>query len=374
MRHAVELYLKGAIESTSEIAKAKGIKLSFDLNTSHDIGLIWDYLKNHCLSLDERFEPCISSMDDVIKDIAKIDPTGQTFRYPHDIEIKKHLADTSLINVINLKVAFNALEDNLERLDGFIHQLSVEYGFGTHTKHLSRAQLVEIARQLPPMKEWRETSFADIKRGLKQRYSIGSAELSQAISLIKSHFELVQYIGGIKEFDGLEEADLTMLFDQWIKLHPEKMSDEVEEFSFSQLGNSPPPPIFEEIINYGRVAKECTDYLVGRLSQRAIANIAALFELPKGGMYSELFELDLENETKALNFPEGDGRRELRYRLDHLMRKPNLLINALKSLYFLGHTQTAESLIARYESKFSVRDLEEIRKYRPVHLQGNRDS
>jgi len=84
MRHSVELRLKGAIEEVIKIGNIKKLNLSFDLPGSHDIGKIWGFFKNESVKLDKRYENVIVSLNQTITDIAEIDATGQTFRYPID--------------------------------------------------------------------------------------------------------------------------------------------------------------------------------------------------------------------------------------------------------------------------------------------------
>jgi len=93
-----------------------------------------------------------------IEDIAEIDATGQTFRYPFNIESQKHLVDVRLINFLTLKIKFNALEKNLDQLLNLSDYLIEEYSCGTFTNKLSRADLFVIASALPPISQWTEPS------------------------------------------------------------------------------------------------------------------------------------------------------------------------------------------------------------------------
>ena len=85
MRHSIELRIKGAIEEIDQLAKIKELQLPlFNLAGSHDIGNIWNYFRQNSELLDLRFKDLNDLLDQTIIDIAEIDSTGQTFRYPFD--------------------------------------------------------------------------------------------------------------------------------------------------------------------------------------------------------------------------------------------------------------------------------------------------
>ncbi|EPV3042857.1 hypothetical protein ACV3HB_002609, partial [Acinetobacter baumannii] len=117
MRHSIELRLKGSIEEINKLAEIKNEKLpSFSLSSSHDIGNIWNYFRQNSELLDLRFQKLNNLLDQTIKDIAEIDPTGQTFRYPADKDDKKHLTEQRIISCKVLKNKFAELEENLDNL------------------------------------------------------------------------------------------------------------------------------------------------------------------------------------------------------------------------------------------------------------------
>lgn len=107
MRHSIELRLKGAIEEIDTLAKIQKLKLDgFDLAGSHDIGNIWQYFQTNSESLDNRYKIINDALKTTILDIAEIDSTGQTFRYPFDTENKKHLTEQRIISCLVLKKFF----------------------------------------------------------------------------------------------------------------------------------------------------------------------------------------------------------------------------------------------------------------------------
>ncbi|EPH9550389.1 hypothetical protein ACS345_002028, partial [Acinetobacter baumannii] len=155
MRHSIELRIKGAIQEINELAKIKNKKLpSFDLVASHDIGNIWRYFKENSKILDIRFKIVNDKLDPTILDIAEIDSTGQTFRYPFNNKNKKHLVDQKVINCGILKIKFNELEKNLDDLIQLIESLIDEYKLGTFTTKFSRTQIFQFVKELPPINQW----------------------------------------------------------------------------------------------------------------------------------------------------------------------------------------------------------------------------
>ena len=163
MRHSIELRLKGAIEEINQLSKIKKTKLPlFDLICSHNIGNIWSYFKEHANSLDTRFAKLNEKLDNTISDIAHIDPTGQTFRYPQSNEKKKHLIEQKVINCVVLKSKFSELEHNLDDLIRLTESLIDEYKLGTFTTKFSRVQIFQFVRKLPPYDQWSQNPFIDV--------------------------------------------------------------------------------------------------------------------------------------------------------------------------------------------------------------------
>lgn len=104
MRHSVELRLKGAVEEINKLSVIKKQKIpSFDLAGSHDIGNIWAFFKKNSEFLDLRFKMINDLMEKTISDIADVDATGQTFRYPFDVDNNKHLTGQKIISCLVLK-------------------------------------------------------------------------------------------------------------------------------------------------------------------------------------------------------------------------------------------------------------------------------
>jgi hypothetical protein len=168
MRHSVELRLKDAISGLILLEKCRCRSLQFDFAGSHDIGNIWAFFAENARSVDDRYEPIINRLNKRITDIAEVDATGQTFRYPLDTESQKHLVDIAVINFVVLKERFANLEAALDDLHHLSRHLLNEYEWGSFTKQLSRKNLFELASLLPQRSTWVNESFSAKKNELKQ--------------------------------------------------------------------------------------------------------------------------------------------------------------------------------------------------------------
>ena len=237
MRHSVELRLKGAISELIMIVHRKEDILRFDLEGSHDIGNIWEFFVKESKKLDERYEVIIERLDNKIRDIARVDATGQTFRYPLDTESRKHLIDVAIINFITLKQSFEMLEGALDELHEFNKYLAHEYACGTFTGKLSRKNIFEIASLLPCRSTWTGGSFDNVKDKIKHRFGIGSNELSRSINFIKEHYEFAPLIGMSVPLLGLDERDMDEFFHHWFKRHDVISDTELIDFE-SRILNS----------------------------------------------------------------------------------------------------------------------------------------
>lgn len=150
MRHSIELRLKGAIEALEAIGKMIGVEVEFNYSGSHDLGNIWAFFKGTSENIDMRYKNVNDQIEPTILDVAEIDATGQTFRYPFDIDSQRHLTEVQIINFAVLKAKFNALEKGLDSLLRLTEYLTEEYSLNTFTKKLSRCQLFSLANDLPP--------------------------------------------------------------------------------------------------------------------------------------------------------------------------------------------------------------------------------
>lgn len=357
MRHSIELRLKGAIQEIIKISKLKGRNLDFDLSGSHDIGNIWQFFQNNSNKLDRRFENINLSLDRTIRDIANIDATGQTFRYPLDSESKKHLVDVG--GVISCRVLldkFSELEKNLDTLHYFTGYLADEYRFETYTNNLSRADIFQIAKQLPNRTEWSSDEFKKIKSRIMSQYKISSNEFSKACNLIQRNYETAYFINIDLSILGLSEDQILEILAFWVKLNPNFRDRSPQDVSFSSIDAS----VFEEIIHRDAIKKETVLALESSFTPEYLAGLNALFyfarELDFSESYKDIYDYKLRTAKLTCN-----DIKEAAHNFLHIFSKCNLIDNLLESLYFLNFIDFAEKIVKFYELEGVLVSLDELR-------------
>lgn len=318
MRHAVELYLKHLSLKLKSISLIKKIVFTDEIDLgSHDIGIIWEKLKSNSALVDVRYSEYLKTIDEFVSNIASIDPNGQVFRYPFDLDskTKKHLSDISVINIYILRDHFKILTDNLNNFSIFSSNIEDEYHLGTHTKKLSRVQIFDIARDLPPKDEWVNQNFSEIKNNVKFKYNLSSNDLSRAICLITSNYETAKIINKNIIIDILNLIELNKFFKDWERYHLQKneRSQILKDLEFIDL-----------------------DF---------IANIFALFEFGRFYHYSEFFSILRSTKIKELK---NKSRDSISMDFIYLLNKTNLFICILKSLNILGQDLATKMLVSEY--------------------------
>jgi len=343
MRHALELFLKSTVASLTQLATIRKAKLPFfDMSGTHDLGMIWGYVKDGATVLDARYRVHIEGLEEYVRDIADLDATGQVFRYPFDTENNKHLVEVSVINVLVLKQRFEELVERLRHLAVFNDDVLDEYRWGTFTSKLSRAQLVEIARALPPRAQWTGPGFDAAKAAIKQTYGLSSNDFSRAICQIEKRHEIAILIDLELKIPGLSAEALETFFDQWTKIH-----------SLKAL-RAPPEPLIigsgevglEKMLEWRQKRDDCAAALLGAILPQAFAALDALFYFNREQPYSEAFEAVLQVSLREAT-AHTDPQR-FRSAILNLLDRTSALVNVLNSLDFLGQASLCDLLLARY--------------------------
>lgn len=354
MRHSVELRLKGAIEEIKFISELKNNNLKFDLTGSHDIRNIWNFFTTQARIIDDRYDSIINRINTKILDIAEVDASGQTFRYPRDTDSQKHLVNVSIINFLVLKRSFTELEAALDDLHQLNKYLRIEYQQGSFTQKLSRRKLFEIASSLPPRATWSNESFNTVKEEIKERYDLSNRELSKSIGLIEKNYETAPEIDLSIPLCGVEEDYINDFFGHWFKLH-ELPSDRDQiniENSISMAKN------LESYLKKLHIRDEIWHSIKSDLTAARLAGLSALFYFARELEFSERY---IQNYYHEFREAEAIFRRhndDVISKYFHIFNKTNAICNILKSLYFLRKTGFADQLVATYqlEEKFSWLD------------------
>ncbi|WNO03993.1 hypothetical protein [Rhodoferax mekongensis] len=342
MRHAIELFLKSVAENLISIGKTRGVPLPpFSHEDSHDLGLIWHYVQSNSFATDERLAVSINGLDEYVRDVATMDASGQVFRYPFDLNSKKHLTDIGIINFIVLKERFNEVERLLLALSQKTEELLDEYRWGTFTKKLSRYQLYQLATELPNRTAWCDASFVSIKLTLMAKYKLSGKDFCRALNLIQKRHEMAACIGMQVAIPGLSLEALMRFFDHWCKVNDLKYVID------------PPPP---RIVNSDDLHDTLQDHDALQDSAKALASeirpeefaaIQALFEFEGEVPVSEAFDLTHSIYRKYVDSHAANPDRYLRA-LIRMMEKVRAFERILYSLDLLGQAEALEVIFERY--------------------------
>lgn len=354
MRHSIELRLKGVIEELSKLANIRNVKMpEFNLATSHYIANIWSYYKNQSEILDIRYATINILLEPTILDIAEIDSTGQTFRYPFDNnKEQKHLTELDNISCITLKSKFVDIEENLEDLYFLSNLLIEEYSKGTFTKKLSRVEIFNLAKELPLRDKW----ACDLKKDyLKQQFSLSSNDLSKALDLIQNHYETCAIIGINKPLISLTDDLLFEICEIWaIKIYPgfkKLYSNNTNNNHY----NYEIDDILDRIQQESYSLMDIYNDLENRLTIEQLADLYSLFYLSarsENKVYSENY-ISLFNEHH-----QHLSRVKVSYRtLDQIFEKTNFLNSIVISLLFLYQTDIAEKIIQKFNLEKYFSDI-----------------
>jgi len=358
MRHSVELRLKGAIDEVIAIANIKNIKLSFNSTGSHDIKIIWNYFRTESEKIDKRYVEINKKIEPTILDIAEVDSTGQTFRYPVSNTAQKHLTDVALINFVVLKRKFNELESNLDGLHRLNHWLNEEYKHGTFTSKLSRAEIFKISRRLPQRAKWATTEFSDLKDTIRIEYGLSNNDFTKAINIIKAHYSLAPLIGEQVPLIGINEQQLSFFIERWINDNQEvkkPFDREPEEISFESES------MLTRIISRTNKTQESWSVFSDKVSVEYLAAIKSLFYFARDKGFTEYYIRIYQIHLRESNVSFDGNPSSLRRDFMHIFTKSNAVENILISLYALGHIQLAEEIINHHDLNHSFYWLDDAR-------------
>jgi hypothetical protein len=359
MRHSVELRLKDAIYSLSFVAKAKSKEFSFDLAGSHDIGNIWSFFKLNSELLDNRYTNINSLIDETISDIADVDATGQTFRYPFSTESKKHLTEVASINFFRLKDKFGQLEHNLDELHSLNSWLKNEYAQGTFTSKLSRPMIYSLANDLPLKSDWVAPRFAEIKQDLMRKYAIGCRDLSKAIEKIKMHYFLSSVIGEPLPLKGVTPDELFSFFDLWVTQNASSVIKQSPGADTDCRGVK--ESMLDTIKNRAAARYHVWKEFEPKLTPGYLAGLHTLFYFARDNLYVEFYGELYEATISEINGSFKIGKSDIERSFMHVFDKTNAMANIVMSLFALGHNGLGEAIVERYQVDPSFKWLQKIR-------------
>lgn len=344
MRHSIELRLKGAIKSLQKLATLKSERMEFRLHSTHDLNILWSFFKSESQRIDNRFQKIISELDYTITDIAEVDPTGQTFRYPLSTTSVKHLTDVSLINLAVVLRSFIQLEKGLDELLRLYEWLIEEYRL-SGLKKIQRNIIFLVAHDLPNRTQWTNNDFNDIKTALRDKFSLSSNQLSKILTYIQNNHSLSHLIGMEKPLLGVPTEQIESFVRAWMTDNPE-IKKILSSASNDDQTQSSWTANLAELLSRPRVDSKVLEVFA---TAESTAGLHALFyyayDLRFSEHYEQLYQHYLNEMTAIAKRNSDELHRELR----HVFNKSNFLHHLIQSLYALGHFPLAEKIIAEHE-------------------------
>lgn len=367
MRHSVELRLKGTVSSLERLSEHRKRLPKFDFETSHDLGKIWQFIKEHSVELDKRYSSYVVLLDAYISNLADVDPTGQTFRYPTNQESEKHLTDVSVINVVVLKESFSALEELLDELNLFNEAILQEYSQGTYTAKLSRHEIYRLARELPPRDTWKDDSFTGVKDAAKKYFGLSSNEFSKAIRKIQSNFEMAALIEKTPPLENLESESLGEFFDAWTLIHD--LSEVQRPSAGFQICDLSSEASFNQMRKDSESSSKALEAVYSSLDCEVIGELTGLYYFANYLVYSETYTQIVDLKKAELSMLKGSSQPRYKESILHLLNKTDALQKVITSLLFLNQASLANYAISRYELPETLEWLNRARNREPFsHL------
>ena len=354
MRHSIELRLKGAIEEIQKLANIKGVTLSsFSLAGSHDIGNIWVYFKQNSEMLDVRFKAINNLLDKTILDIAEIDSTGQTFRYPVDVDNNTHLTEQCIISCKVLKEKFHNLEENLNNLNYLNYLLIDEYKKKTFTKKFSRAQIFNLVQELPEVSSWTK----ELKSEIRSKYSLSSNDLSKILDFVKTNYEISKFVGIKKNLMALPDELVIELSDIWVNQFYPKFRELYSGGVSSSFYDPLDKKRLQETKQYIDNKQKIYEYLEGKLTLDFVADLWALYYISRDSIkYSEDYIFNYEYFKKDIA-----AEKSIIHAFNHIFSKTDFVEAIIYSLFFLQKTDIAEIIIKNNDLGFYFKKIPEAR-------------
>jgi hypothetical protein len=311
-RHAVELFLKKQIYILSDV---KAITLNRNsekmLLNEHCLGSLWCEFKK-LSKIDKRYEDYVEELETYIDYFCEVDDTGQTFRYPLDIEGERHLTEFGCINIGIFGDKYVLMYKIIEELVYLTDYIKIEYKQKTFVKGLSREQIIEIARMIPERHNWRSNDFTKAKEDVLAIYDISSRTFSKVLDMIQDHREFASYIGLELPLDEIGVDELKIFIDLFTKHRKRFDTDD-----------------YTDIINdYPREVCE-------KLSPDNIYALSAIFDISFFDLFSEEYDPDVQRKKDRgdafiivfsdLNASRGIVLKHIREGLKRLGQKTLLL-------------------------------------------------
>lgn len=392
MRHSIELRLKKLWTDLTVLSKFRMVKLreyrNEKLNENrnldrakvasfpdikalqyHDINEIWKSISEYAPVIDDRFKEIICLLTPFILDIADIDPTGQTFRYPSDNESKTHLLDTPLISILILQARFSNLKNAMVFLDNLAEQLIREYSLCreydavkreykkdsnnqykriSHTNKLSYFDIINIIYAMSKYKDTSTPCHIEARNDIRREFNLSSNDYGKVVHIIHSDIVINNILNHPNELLYLTNEDIQTFFNI-LNLHTPLTETNIPRPSLgTQIDWSTSNLL--ELLNPDIAQREndALNNLLETFDDDKLAEIISLYLLQKNDLYyAQYMRLINENiqELKSFN---GDVKKKKNL-INHYLEKTNLAQYIITSLYFFNFKEEVHDIVTNHE-------------------------
>lgn len=324
MRHAVELRLKKWWKDLGMLASKREVKLkqhrdakvakdrslrgkldpfpTIDEASTHDLSKLWNLVTEYASVIDSRFSKLIPLLDPYIQDIADIDPTGQTFRYPASNDSQVHLAETPLINIRILELRFTMLFKLFDFQDQITQEMKYEYSWVDTPNQLSYHDLQSISLVLAEYEDKEgEPIAAQAKEVVRDKYGLSGGIYSKTISAIKCNHYLNHSLNMINEPKHLSAEAIGVIFEVYFDYKPvdEYRTDYKRAETKTEIRVYKPD--FDKMKHEIQKRAELREKLFGYLTREQIAESTALLECYSESKYMEIYDRLVEEHITYVN-------------------------------------------------------------------------
>jgi hypothetical protein len=363
MRHSVELRLKQLWIDLEELSRHRKFHLThfretkfevdpalkgrleifpkIDQSATHNIHSLWVQIKEYAPIIDSRFEEIIRILDGYINDIANIDPTGQTFRYPASNDSQVHLAKTPLINFVILKLRFEPLILIFDFVESFVRDVLYEYSWVKQTNSLSYFDIINVCMLIKSEHSGGEVKLHEYRDTVKASYPISNGEYGKLAEIISSN----QYLSNIvhKEVGFIYlslESFLNfvgIIFECWSLESFKELYNSSRDIGFYQVD-------VDEAMNELILERDAINKLVDGLSQDELLELFSIYDARYEEFIFEIFTKGREDNFSAserddFNITSFVGE----YGIGH-----GLVEVIIRMLYNMGYHGYFHDLVSRY--------------------------
>ncbi|WP_404983429.1 hypothetical protein [Cobetia marina] len=331
MRHSIELRIKNQLLLLQQLSRLKDQSSPLEIEMDHGINKIWGTFKTKSASVDKRYYELITLLDRYITDIGKIDPRGQTFRYPESNIKIRHLTEVRIINIERLNHAFTYIEERMDELNMLSENLIEEYSKGSCTQKLSRQDIMQISMCLPSIDSWNEDCFTIQKEILRTEYSISNRELIRCINIIKEHYEFSLNIGMDLDLLGVTEESLEAFYSSWHEINMDYSNTPEQSIGMIKTYM----PSLDDLRKHDELKTKAWRDNQHLVTVEYVSGLRALFDFGYNLKYSEDYIRDYYSNIKELNARQKTERGVLKEEFLDILTKINGLENIKKSTNFL---------------------------------------